>query len=55
MAGISGLGILTLIILREVPMIQYTDETYGLEGDRVVVASAENMTEVNNDKETRPS
>lgn len=31
MVGISGLGVLTLLLMREVPMNISTDETYGLE------------------------
>ncbi|KAJ7485019.1 iron permease [Mycena galericulata] len=30
MIGISGAGLLTCVLLTEVPMVQHTDETYGL-------------------------
>lgn len=40
MAGISGLGVLTLLLLREIPLILHTDEKYGLiKGERLAVAS----------------
>jgi hypothetical protein len=40
MVGFSGLGVLTLLLLREVPLNRYTDETYGLvEGERSAAAS----------------
>lgn len=29
MVGLCGVGILTLFLLREVPMVKHTDETYG--------------------------
>ena len=35
MIGISGLGLLTLLLLREIPLNQTTDENYGLvDGER---------------------
>lgn len=31
MVGISGIGIISLLFMKEIPMITYTDQTYGLE------------------------
>ncbi|KAJ7743512.1 iron permease [Mycena maculata] len=32
MIGVSGAGLLTCLLLTEIPMVQHTDETYGLHG-----------------------
>ncbi|KAJ7432135.1 iron permease [Mycena galericulata] len=43
MIGISGAGLLTCVLLTEVPMVQHTDETYGLHAGQA--GAAENDVE----------
>ena len=35
MIGISGIGIITLAFLKEVPMVAHIDETYGLQDEKL--------------------
>ncbi|KAI9056773.1 iron permease [Trametes sanguinea] len=47
MIGFSAAGILTLALLREVPMQKHTDETYGLEAARTSGADDEEKSKSN--------
>lgn len=53
MIGISGAGLLSVLLMREVPMHEVTDETYGLHDDRRPASDEEKTIEV--DVEQMPS
>ena len=46
MTGLCGAGILTLFLLREVPMVKHTDETYGLREESSTTGSQQRESKV---------
>ncbi|KAI9059060.1 iron permease [Trametes sanguinea] len=46
MAGLCGVGIVTLFFMKEVPMVKHTDETYGLQEKAAVVAPTKSLQNV---------